>query len=74
MLTFALFFAIVVVVLQGKLSGYGVEEQLPTIAIVAHYDAFGAAPVRERIVLSFFFNVYVLRETAKRNSLFAHMW
>lgn len=29
---------------QGKLSGYGVEEQLPTIAIVAHYDAFGAAP------------------------------
>ncbi|XP_063889266.1 BOS complex subunit NCLN-like [Scylla paramamosain] len=30
--------------IQGKLSGYGVEEQLPTIAIVAHYDAFGAAP------------------------------
>lgn len=29
---------------QGKLSGYGVEEQLPTIAVVAHYDAFGAAP------------------------------
>lgn len=32
--------------LQGKLSGYGVEEQLPTVAVVAHYDAFGAAPVR----------------------------
>ncbi|XP_042864610.1 nicalin-1-like [Penaeus japonicus] len=30
--------------IQGKLSGYGVEEQLPTIAVVAHYDAFGAAP------------------------------
>ncbi|XP_064078098.1 BOS complex subunit ncln-like [Macrobrachium nipponense] len=29
---------------QGKLSGYGIEEQLPTIAVVAHYDAFGAAP------------------------------
>ncbi|KAG1671768.1 Nicalin-1 [Nymphon striatum] len=28
----------------GKLSGYGVEEQLPTIAIVAHYDAFAIAP------------------------------
>ncbi|XP_037779424.1 nicalin-like [Penaeus monodon] len=30
--------------IQGKLSGYGVEEQLPTVAVVAHYDAFGAAP------------------------------
>ncbi|XP_046999484.1 nicalin [Schistocerca americana] len=29
---------------QGKLSGYGVEEKLPTIAIVAHYDSFGVAP------------------------------
>ncbi|KAK7081998.1 hypothetical protein SK128_007587 [Halocaridina rubra] len=29
---------------QGKLSGYGAEEQLPTIAVVAYYDAFGAAP------------------------------
>ena len=25
--------------------GYGIEEQLPTIAVVAHYDAFGVAPV-----------------------------
>ncbi|KAK2164437.1 hypothetical protein LSH36_63g03013 [Paralvinella palmiformis] len=33
-----------VVNLQGKLSGYGIEEQLPTVAIVAHYDAFGIAP------------------------------
>lgn len=48
-----LFFALILVVLQGKLSGYGVEEQLPTIAIVAHYDAFGAAPVREHIIFLF---------------------
>ena len=31
---------------QGKLPGYGIEDQLPTIAVVAHYDAFGVAPVR----------------------------
>lgn len=30
--------------IQGHLSGFGIEEQLPTIAIVAHYDAFGVAP------------------------------
>ncbi|KAK6643166.1 hypothetical protein RUM43_004669 [Polyplax serrata] len=30
--------------IQGKLSGQGVEENLPTIAIVAHYDSFGVAP------------------------------
>lgn len=29
---------------QGQLTGKGVEDQLPTIAVVAHYDAFGAAP------------------------------
>lgn len=33
-----------VVNIQGKLAGYGIEEHLPTIAIVAHYDAFGIAP------------------------------
>ncbi|GIY95408.1 nicalin-1 [Caerostris extrusa] len=27
-----------------KLCGFGVEEQLPTVAIVAHYDAYGIAP------------------------------
>ncbi|CAG2065485.1 unnamed protein product, partial [Timema podura] len=31
-------------ILQGKLPGYGVEEKLPTIALVAHYDSFGVAP------------------------------
>jgi hypothetical protein len=30
--------------IQGKLVGYGVEEQLPTIAIIAHYDTYGIAP------------------------------
>lgn len=30
--------------IQGHLSGFGIEEQLPSIAIVAHYDAFGIAP------------------------------
>nr|CAG4646885.1 EOG090X02MW [Megafenestra aurita] len=30
--------------IQGKLSGYGVDDQLPTLAVVAHYDSFGAAP------------------------------
>ncbi|XP_069689048.1 BOS complex subunit NCLN [Periplaneta americana] len=30
--------------IQGKLSGYGVEEKLPTIAVVAYYDSFGVAP------------------------------
>lgn len=30
---------------QGKLTGKGIEDQLPTIAIVTHYDSFGIAPV-----------------------------
>ena len=30
---------------QGHLSGYGIEEQLQTVVLVAHYDAFGVAPV-----------------------------
>ncbi|XP_055930625.1 BOS complex subunit ncln-like [Argiope bruennichi] len=33
-----------IISLQGKLCGFGVEEQLPTIAIVAHYDSYGIAP------------------------------
>ena len=31
--------------IQGRLSGHGIEEQLPTIIITAHYDATGVAPV-----------------------------
>ena len=30
---------------QGRLIGDGIDEQLPTIAIVTHYDSFGIAPV-----------------------------
>ncbi|CAG2114386.1 unnamed protein product, partial [Medioppia subpectinata] len=30
--------------IQAKLIGAGVEDQMPTIAVVAHYDAFGLAP------------------------------
>lgn len=33
--------------LQGRLTGLGGED-LPTIVIVAHYDAFGVAPVCPR--------------------------
>ncbi|XP_033634705.1 nicalin-1-like [Asterias rubens] len=33
-----------IISLQGKLTGKGVEDQLPTIAIVAHYDTFGIVP------------------------------
>lgn len=31
--------------IQGRLVGEGIDEQLPTIAIVTHYDSFGIAPV-----------------------------
>lgn len=31
--------------IQGKLAGYGVEDKLPTIVIVAYYDAQSIAPV-----------------------------
>eukprot|EP00118_Oscarella_pearsei_P004466 m.19155 g.19155 ORF g.19155 m.19155 type:complete len:538 (+) comp27802_c0_seq1:57-1670(+) len=34
----------VITSLQGKLLGFGIEDRLPTIAIVAHYDSFGIAP------------------------------
>lgn len=30
--------------MQGKLIGYGVQDKLPTIIIVAHYDSFGVSP------------------------------
>ena len=29
---------------QGKLAGLGVQQRLPTLTIVAHYDAYGAVP------------------------------
>lgn len=33
--------------MQGKLTGQGLEDQLPTLAIVTHYDAFSVVPVSE---------------------------
>lgn len=30
--------------IHGKLIGFGKEEQLPTVAIITHYDSFGGAP------------------------------
>jgi len=33
--------------------GYGIEEQLPSVVFVAHYDAFGVAPVK-------LFGIYLL--------------
>ena len=38
-------FLIFIISFKGKLAGFGIEEQLPTIVVVAHYDAFGVAPV-----------------------------
>lgn len=40
-----------IVNLQGKLAGFGIEEQLPTIALVAHYDSYGIAPVSCSVML-----------------------
>lgn len=34
-----------ILTLHGKLSGTGIEDKLPTIALVAHYDSIGIAPV-----------------------------
>lgn len=31
--------------IQGYISGYSPDGKIPTIAIVAHYDSFGVAPV-----------------------------
>ncbi|PIK38191.1 hypothetical protein BSL78_24969 [Apostichopus japonicus] len=33
-----------IISMEGKLTGKGIEDQLPTIAIVTHYDSFGIAP------------------------------
>lgn len=36
-----------VATIQGRLPGLGAEGKTPTIAIVAHYDSFGIAPVSQ---------------------------
>ena len=38
-------FTVLLTSLQGKLVGAGFEQDLPSIALVAHYDSFGLAPV-----------------------------
>jgi hypothetical protein len=35
---------VTVATIQAKLSGYGIKEKVPTIAVVAYYDSFGVAP------------------------------
>ena len=47
---------------QGKLTGQGIEEQLPTIAIVAHYDSFGIAPVSVNFGYSYFNKLLWIRK------------
>lgn len=44
--------------LQGKLSGQGLEDQLPTIALVAHYDSTGMIPVSNNFFTKVHFTVY----------------
>ncbi|KAJ9573916.1 hypothetical protein L9F63_008715, partial [Diploptera punctata] len=60
-----------VATIQGKLSGYGVEEKLPTIAVVAHYDSFGVAPELSFGADSNGSGVAMLMELAR---LFSHLY
>ncbi|XP_046399223.1 nicalin [Ischnura elegans] len=57
--------------IQGKLPGYGLEEKLPTIAIVAHYDSFGVAPELSFGADSNASGVSLLLELAR---LFSHLY
>lgn len=57
--------------IQGKLSGYGMEDKLPTIAIVAHYDSFGIAPEVSFGADSNGSGVAVLLELAR---IFSHLY
>lgn len=34
-----------IVTFSGHISGYSADGKIPTVAIVAHYDSFGGAPV-----------------------------
>lgn len=51
--------------IQGKLSGLGIEERLPTIAIIAHYDSYGVTPGLSYGVDSNGSGVIVLLELAR---------
>ncbi|XP_064608542.1 BOS complex subunit ncln-like [Liolophura sinensis] len=54
-----------IVNIQGKLSGYGIEDQLPTVAIIAHYDSYGVAPALSRGADSNGSGVVMLLELAR---------
>lgn len=51
--------------LQGRLPGYGLEDQNPTIALVAHYDAVGVSPSLARGADSNASGVVALLEIAR---------
>uniref|UniRef100_A0A1B6EWH8 Nicalin n=1 Tax=Cuerna arida TaxID=1464854 RepID=A0A1B6EWH8_9HEMI len=57
--------------IQGKLIGHGVEDKMPTIAIVAHYDSFGVAPELSFGADSNGSGVAMLLELAR---LFSHLY
>ena len=50
-LPFILLRSCVVVCIQGKLKGQGLDNHLPSIAVVAHYDAMGLATVRPLVMV-----------------------
>lgn len=46
-----------IITLSGHLSGYRIDGKIPTVAVVAHYDSFGVAPVS--ILLMPYLNLYI---------------
>jgi len=54
-----------IISLQGKLTGQGLEDQLPTVAIVTHYDAYGVVPSLSHGVDSTASGVVALIELAR---------
>jgi hypothetical protein len=54
-----------IISLQGKLTGQGLEDQLPTVAIVTHYDAYGVVPTLSHGVDSTASGVVALMELSR---------
>jgi len=54
-----------IISLQGKLTGQGLEDQLPTVAIVTHYDSYGVVPTLSHGVDSTGSGVVALLELAR---------
>lgn len=44
---------------QGHLLGYSPDGKIPTIAVVAHYDSFGVAPVSTNYIYDIINNVSI---------------